>query len=144
MPSRDLARRARLSDLLREREHAHAAADVILPGVTPALPEPSVRFRAARALLDAGEPARADEALGALTEIASVYGPWFALHGTRLLRAGDTAGADKAFRVGIAVDPLSEDVACEGERAREGKPAKFPSLPERDALCRAARERPRD
>jgi len=142
--SRDLARRVRLSDLLRERAHPLSAADVILPAITPEFPEPSVRYRGARALLDAGEIERGDAALGALTEIASVHGPWFALHGTRLRRAGDSAGADRAFRIGIAVDPLSEDVACEGEKGAPGADARLPSMPERADLCRAARAVPRN
>lgn len=139
---REVARRARLSDLLRERAHSLSAADAILPVVTPEQTEPSIRYRAARALLDAGDPARADASLGALTEIAGTYGPWFALHGARLRRNGDEAGADRAFRVAIAVDPLSEDVACEGERALPGQDGKFPALPEREALCRSVRRGP--
>lgn len=141
---RDLARRVRLSDLLREREHGRSAADVILPAITADLPDPSIRYRGARALLDAGEPEQADATLGALTEIASVHGAWFALHGTRLRRQGENDAADQAFRVGIAVDPLSEDVACEGERAAPGKPSHLPALPARSELCTAARQVPRD
>lgn len=143
-PGRELARAARLSDLLRESAHPLSAADMLLPVLTPGLSEPSIRYRAARALLDAGEAARADASLGTLTEIASVYGPWFALHGTRLRRSGDAAAAETAFGLGIAVDPLSEDVACEGELGAPLGQGKLPTNAERQALCRAARERPRD
>lgn len=144
MAGRDLARRVRLSDLLLKRRHPLAAADTILPTITPDQAEPALRFRGARALLEAGQTERADAALGALTEITSVHGPWFALHGSRLRRGGDAPNADQAFRVGIAVDPLSVDVACEGERDSRAGKGRGPSLPERENLCRAARAVPRN
>lgn len=140
--SRDLARELRLSELLLKREHALAAAEAILPAITPDQTEPLVRFQGARALLNAGEEERADQALGALTEITSMYGPWFALHGRRLRRIGEGAPADRAFRVGIAVHPLSVDVACEGElRSEVGEG--LPSTRARQELCRAARAVPK-
>jgi hypothetical protein len=144
---RDLARQVRLSDLLFERGEARAAAEEIAPSVNAEQREPAIRWRAARAWLDAGDYTRAEAALGALTEISSVHGPWFGVQG-RLLRArNDAGGADQAFRLGIAVDPLSEDTACEGERAPRGEKSaagKLPEDPARRALCVAARERPRD
>jgi hypothetical protein len=57
-----------------------------------------------------------------------------------LREAGDAAGAERAFSDGIALDPLSEDAACEGQfssRARGNAP--LPAHPERRALCEAAR-----
>lgn len=146
-PGRDLPRRIRLADLLSERGAARAAVDEISPLITPAQAEPAVRWRGAGAWLDVGEPAQARSALGVQTEISSVHGPWFGLHGRLLKEAGDREGAEAAFRIAIAVDPLSEDAACEGERAPRGpkaSEAKQPDEPVRRELCRAARERPRD
>jgi hypothetical protein len=143
--TRDTARRARLSELLLEQGRAVSAAEVIAPVLVPDLRDPSLRFRVARAELDAGNHAEAEKALGTQSEIHSVYGAWFALHGRFLREHGDSAGAERAFDVGIAVNPLSEDVACEGERAPKGElaTAKLPTDPSRSALCRAARDRVR-
>ncbi|MGC4093381.1 MAG: hypothetical protein QM756_36905 [Polyangiaceae bacterium] len=144
---RELARRVRLSDLLEGQGHHRAAADEIQPTISAEQREPGVRWRAARALLEAGEAEPARAALGALTEIGSVHGPWFAARGRFLREQGQATEADEAFRIGIAVDPLSEDVACEGERAPRGEKSaggKLPEDPARRALCESARGRPRD
>jgi predicted Zn-dependent protease len=148
-PGRELYRQVRLNDLLREAGKARSAADVIAPSLGKEQREPSVRYRGARALLDVGEPAEARAALGALTEIGSIHGPWFALHGRLLREAGDRERAEEAFRTGIGVDPLSEDVACEGERESGGATTgsagpKLPEDPARRELCRAVRARPGD
>lgn len=142
--ARDAARRGRLSELLLDQGRAVSAAEIIEPAVTPGLLDPSLRFRAARAALDAGKPDEARTFLGTLSEIGSVHGAWFALHGRFLREQGEARAAEQAFGTAIAVDPLSEDVACEGERARgvaAGGAAKVPSTPERSALCAAARDR---
>jgi tetratricopeptide (TPR) repeat protein len=139
--ARDAARRARLSELLLDQGRAESAAEVIEPAIVPDLLDPSLRFRAARAQLDAGQAEKARQSLGTLSEIGSVYGAWFALHGRFLREQGELAEAERAFAVGIAVDPLSEDVACEGERSRGAPDPKLPAAAERSALCRAARER---
>ncbi|HWA70919.1 MAG TPA: hypothetical protein VG937_01220 [Polyangiaceae bacterium] len=144
---RDLSRRVRLSDLLFARGEARAAADEIAPSVGPDQREPAIRWRAARALLDAGEREQGAAALGALTEISSVHGPWFGVRGSVLREQHDEGAAEQAFRIGIAVDPLAEDAACEGKRAPRGEKsaaAPLPADPARKALCVAARARPRD
>jgi hypothetical protein len=148
-PGRDLARRVRLSDLLFERGEARAAAEEIAPAINAEQREPAIRWRGARAWLEAGDHSQAEASLGALTEISSVHGPWFGVQGRLLRERQDTNGADQAFRLGIAVDPLSEETACEGERAPRGEKSatgegKLPDDPARKALCVAARERPRD
>jgi hypothetical protein len=144
---RDLARRVRLSDLLFARGDARGAADEIGPSAGPDQKEPAIRWRAARAWLDAGDPARGEAALGAIAEISSVHGPWFGVRGSVLRDRHDDAAAEEAFRIGVAADPLSEDAACEGQRAPRGEKsadARLPHDPARKALCIAARERPRD
>lgn len=144
---RDAARRARLADLLLAHGAARAAADELAPTLTPKQQEPALRWRGARAWLDAGDSAQARAALGVPTEISSLHGPWFGLHGRLLKEAGDPQAAESAFRNAIAVDPLSEDAACEGERAPRGAnqgEVKVPDDAARRELCRAARARPRD
>jgi hypothetical protein len=147
---RDLARRVRLSDLLLANGKARAAADEIASAITPQQREPAIRWRSARALFatgNAGDTEAAEKSLGALTEIGSVHGPWFGVRGRVLRSHGDVADAEAAFQIGIAVDPLAEDAACEGERAPSGETSvtgKLPADPARRALCLAARERPRD
>lgn len=145
--NRDLARRVRLSDLLAQRDYAASAAELVLPAMSPEQKEPALRFRAARALLEAGDAERARAALGAEAEIGGMYGAWFALHGRLLKEGGDPVAAERAFRLGIAVDPLSEEVACEGRRRSRGQPADaapLPADPHRRELCLAARARPRE
>jgi predicted Zn-dependent protease len=153
--TRDAARRSRLSDLLLEQGRAVSAAEVIDQALDPGVRDAPLRFRSARAQLDAGDAVKARQSLGTVSEIGSVYGAWFGLQGRFLREQGDVPGAERAFGVGIAVDPLSEDVACEGERAPRHAPnadpradprdranaAKLPASPERSALCRAARDR---
>jgi hypothetical protein len=147
--NRDTARRARLSDLLFDRGHSRSAAEEMAPALTPALKAPAIRWRAGRAWLSAGDAALARSSLGAATEIGSLHGPWFGVHGRLLRESGDTQGAEQAFRLAISVDPLAEDAACEGD-ARPRTPASIspggplPADPARRELCLSARQRPRD
>lgn len=140
---RDLARRARLGDLLIHDGFGTEAALVLAPGVPGG--EPVYRSRAARAELARHEPQQASVALGAETEIDDMYGPWFGLHG-RLLEKSDPEAATRAFELGLSSDPLAEEVACQG-RFSVGKELDEPRLPESPdwrALCEAARSLPRD
>jgi hypothetical protein len=140
---RDLARRSRLGDLLLNGGYGPEAALVLAPGVAGG--EPTYRFRAARAELARHDPAKAAERLGVETEIDGIYGPWFGLNG-RLAEAKDPPAAARAFELGLASDPLSEEVACEGRFSVGTEPdeARLPASPEWRALCEAARKLPRD
>ena len=140
---RDLARRARLGDMLLESGYGTEAALTLAPGVAGA--EPFYRARAARAELARHDPEQAAARLGAETEIDGLYGPWFGLQG-RLLQKNDPKAAARSFELGLASDPLAEEVACEG-RFSIGKELDEPTLPaspELRALCEAARKLPRD
>lgn len=140
---RDLARRARLGDLLLQTGFGTEAALTLAPGVSGS--EPVYRTRVARAELARRDPAQAEARLGVETEIDDLYGPWFALRG-RLLEKNDPVAASSAFELGLASDPLSEEVACEG-RFTIGSEPDEPRLPEdaaRRALCEEARKLPRD
>jgi hypothetical protein len=151
---RDLARRARLGDLLLGAGFGSEAALTLAPGVSGS--EPVYRARAARAELARHDPQQAAVRLGSETEIDGVYGPWFALRG-RLAEKTDAQLAARSFELGLASDPLAEDVACQG-RFSVGTELDEPSFlsapigtvaptaPEAAwrALCEAARKLPRD
>jgi len=132
-----LARWVRLTDLLHEQGHYHAASKAIAPALEPAGSLALVRWRAARASLAEGQPDRASELLGGVSDIDILHGAWFALRGRFLERSGATNEAKVAFDLGLSVDPLFDEVACHG-RARHEKFAP-PSAPQ-DQLCRAARQ----
>ncbi len=63
-----------------------------------------------------------------------------------MLDAADPQAAERSFRLGIAFDPLAEEVACEGRFSVGDEPddPRMPALPERRALCEAARKLARD
>jgi hypothetical protein len=115
---RDLARRARLGDLLLGGGFGAEAALTVAPGVSGS--EPVYRAHAARAELARHDPEQAAVRLGAETEIDGVYGPWFGLRG-RLLEKSDPKAAARAFGLGLASDPLAEEVACRGRFSIGGK-----------------------
>jgi hypothetical protein len=140
---RDLARRSRLGDLLLHAGHGHEAATVLGPGVAGG--SPSYRFRVARAELARKDPAQAAARLGAETEIDGLFGPWFGLRG-RLLEPVDPAAAGRAFALGLASDPLAEEVACQGRFVIGTQPddPRLPASPDWSALCEAARKLSRD
>jgi hypothetical protein len=140
---RDLSRRARLGDLLLDSGFGTEAALTLAPGIAGA--DPVYRARVARAELARRDPDQAAIRLGAETEIDDLYGPWFALHG-RLLEKSDPQAAARAFELGLASDPLAEEVACEGRFSIGAEPdeARLPADPARRALCEAARKLPRD
>jgi hypothetical protein len=154
---RELGRRVRLADLLVARGYGRPSAAEVEPLLTSAPRIPQLRERAARALYQAGDDAAAEHALGALSEIDGLYGPWFALSGRGFKRRGELAASESAFTLGLSADPLSDEVACEGY-PRASRPAQVPSgaatsppaeppLPTRKAwseLCQAARAVPRD
>lgn len=146
---REVARRSRLSDLLLARGHAQAASLEIEPIRAQSLDDPAVRMRAARAKLAMGDREGAAEALGTETEFSSVDGPWFAIRGRLLREGGDRAAAEAAFALGIALDPLAEEVACEGylripDSGQKSDAAPLPEDAVRRALCASARGAPQD
>ncbi len=140
---RDLARRARLGDLLLGGGHGAEAALTLAPGQAGS--SVAYRFRVARAELARKDPVEAAARLGVETEIDGLFGPWFGLRG-RLLEKTDAAAAARAFALGVASDPLSEEVACEGRFSVGSRldEDRLPPSPAARALCEAARALPRD
>lgn len=140
---RELAKRVRLGELLHERAHyrmaaiQHARAQVLLPT------EASIRCYLAASLIAAGDSANAAPLVEKVEDIHNRHGRWWSLHG--LLHPGrpdhsDAASpsGDQSFALGLALDPLSPEVACEEKLAPE-----LPKDPIRAAICEAARRVPR-
>jgi len=153
----DAGRRVRLADLLAGRGHGHESASEVVPLLNSLSRLPQVRARVASGMYAAGDDEGAERALGTMAEIDALYGPWFALAGRGFKRRGQDAEAEPAFTLGLSVDPLSDEVACEGypgnrvpgrpSGAGPGAGVKEPPLPTRAAwleLCKAARSVPRD
>lgn len=146
----EVARRLRLGDLLFSRGHSAAAATEYDGALRLVGTEAALRWRAGRAHLAAGDQPGARQALGSLTDLGSGHGGWFALTGRFQREAGDTAAAQRSFALGIGLDPLDEDVACEGQwtpRSARAVAVEVPPLPQepaRRALCEAARDIPRE
>lgn len=137
----ELMRRVRLGDLLLHEAKASSAVRQFTPAVEQAKNEPGVRARAARALLEAGREKDAEHALGETKDLSSAFGPWLGLYGRVLRSSGDEGAADRTFRHAIALDPLSEEAACEGQFRAYGsnEAPPVPNRPDRRALCEAAR-----
>lgn len=143
----DLTRRVRLGDLLYSCGHSAAAVDQLAPLVDAAPREAAIRWRAARALLAADRGKEAKRRLGNLDDVGSAHGPWYGLRGRFLSEADDVREAETSYRLGLALDPLSEDVACEGRTRAPAPPGApraadppLPSRAERRGLCEAARK----
>jgi hypothetical protein len=141
--ARDLARRSRLGDLLLDAGYGREAAAVLGPGEAGS--SAAYRFRIARAELARRDPQQAAARLGVETEIDGLFGPWFGLRG-RLLEGSDPVAAARAFALGLASDPLAEEVACEGRFmvGKEPDETRLPPAPHFAALCEAARKLSRD
>ncbi len=131
-----LARWLRLADLFYRRGHYDAASATIEPALDAAGDLALVRWRAARAALADHRPQDAEEALGGVSDIDIVHGAWYALKGRFWKERGEVDQARRAFDLALSVDPLFDEVACEGHLKTEEFSS--PSA-EREALCKAAR-----
>jgi hypothetical protein len=141
---RDLRDRSRLAQLLLTRGHAAEALtelDRMELGGSPVSPEgwartmadPSARWLRGRALelsgrREEGEPLVADPA-----DVASSFGPWWAMRGRWAMARGDEGIAVRSFFEAVAADPLDPEGAC--EVVDPGGP----SGPSGPPLCEAAR-----
>jgi hypothetical protein len=146
--ARDVVRHARLGDLLFARGHSKRAAKHFTFAQDARPNEAALRWRSARALLDSETPEEAEDRLGTQEMIEGPHGGWFGLRGRLFAERGELAKGESAFALGLAYDPLAEDVACEGKwRPRGSRPMADPPLPKderRRALCEAARKIERD
>ncbi len=139
---RRLARAMRLGDLLIDRGHSEAALREYRSALDVAPAEPALRYRVARASLLVGDEAGSAEALGVREKLRGAHGGWLALSSRKLRKEGHSAEADAASEHALAVDPLSEDVACEGAVRAPGGSAPLPNDAARRALCESTRAPP--
>jgi hypothetical protein len=132
---KQVAKFARLGQLLHDRGHdrtaaiEHAQAQALVPW------EASVRCYLAASLLSSGQTESAAAFVAKPEEVHGRHGRYWSLHG---LMHPPPAGDARAFFLGVALDPLNPDVACE-EKAYPETPAD----PIKKALCEAARRVPR-
>lgn len=145
------AQGVRLGDLLYARGRSDLAPEYYDDALATSPDKAAVRFRAAAARLAVGERDPASERLGELDSVSSLYGSWLGLHGHLLRLAEQQGEAERMFELGISVDPLGEESACEGV-SRRSAPAgahtaapaaslPLPTDPVRRRLCEAARSR---
>jgi hypothetical protein len=177
---RDLRERTRLAELLLGRGHPHEALAELGPNepgrvlglrgqsAAEALADPSLRWLRASVLEADRDAEDAEDAMPLVSDphdVATSFGPWWAIRG-RLLRARgqrdprdpahdpgrDADEAAASFQEATAADPLDEEVACaSGESgsaaatAGGAAPGNAPTAaltdPTMKALCDAARAR---
>ena len=142
---RDLRDRTRLAQLLLARGHAPEAVeelDRIALASSPvseeawerATGDPSMRWLRGRALEAAGRRAEGDSLVDDPRQVASSYGPWWAIRGRWARLRGDEPTATASFFEAVAADPFDVEGSCETL-----DPAAAPLDPTRKPLCDAAR-----
>jgi hypothetical protein len=132
----EIAKRVRLGELLGERGHHHAAA-IQLQRAQSLIPnDATVRCWLANELVATGEKANAAMLVEKVEDVHNGFGRWWSMHG--LLHPEPAASAERAFSLGIALDPLEPGVACEEKIVPD-----LPKDPLRAALCEAARRAPK-
>jgi hypothetical protein len=137
---RDLRDRSRLATLLLARGKpgpAEKELDRIEPGTARAVAfDPTLRWLRGRGLEMSERPADADPLVGDPAQVASSFGPWWALRGRRARARGEGDSARQAFSEALAADPMEAEVACGSP-----DPGAPPVDPVMELLCRAARAR---
>lgn len=131
---REIVKRVRLGELLRERGHYPAAVSELARAQAIVPADASIRCFLAAALLAQGDRTGAALWVERINDVHGRHGRWWSLHG--LLFADRDAA--QSFSYGVALDPLEPSVACEEKAAAE-----LPTDPLRAALCEAARRVPR-
>lgn len=132
---KEVAKRARLGELLHDRGHPrtaaieHAAAQLLVPW------DASMRAYLTTSLLASGESENARALVAKPEEVHGRHGRYWSLHGLLL---PPPQGDARAFFFGVANDPMNPDVACEEKLAPE-----TPGDLIKKALCEAARRVPR-
>jgi len=126
---------ARLGELLHGRGH-HKSAAIEQAQAQALVPyEATVRCYLAASLLADGQTESAKALVAKPAEVHGRSGRYWSLHG---LLVPPPEGDPRAFFLGVALDPLSAEVACEEKAAPE-----TPADPIKKALCEAARRVPR-
>lgn len=139
--ARSIVRWVRLGDLLAGENKPALAAGLFDQARDKTPDSAPIRWREARARLMANDPESARRALGGVEDLDVVHGAWYALFGRFGRDSGQDDAAERAFSLAIAVDPLFDEVACEGRLRSESE---LPDNRVRRRLCIAARQIPHD
>jgi peptidase MA superfamily protein len=133
---RELKENSRLAELLFGRDHPQEALQEIDKVKGVGVDDPSLRYLRARILERIDRVADAEPLVQDPKQVASPYGPWWAIRGRFARGRGDGGLADASFAEAVSVDPLDVEAACEsvGDEAQPADPAGVP-------LCEAARAR---
>jgi hypothetical protein len=134
---RDLRERARLTELLLGRDHAKDALKEIDPIPATSWTDASLRHLRGRVMEAAGEGEPAvTEKLGEPKDVASGFGPWWAIRArmARVRGGADAAVAEGYFVEAVAQDPFDVESACQSL-----DPAASTKDPQLAPLCDAAR-----
>ncbi len=122
---RELREGVRLAELLYGKNHpAEAQKELDALTMVAAREDPSVRHLRARVLESLGRAKDAEPLVGDPRDVASSYGPWWAIRGRFARTRGDEGVADPSFFEAVSEDPLEVECACEGitpeSRPKEG------------------------
>jgi hypothetical protein len=132
---KNVVKHVRLGQLLEGRAH-HRSAAIEHAVAQSAMPwDASVRYYLAAALLAGGQNESAKALVAKPEEVHGRSGRYWSLHG---LLVPPPEGDSRAFFLGLSLDPLGPEVACEEKAAPE-----TPADPIKKALCEAARRVPR-
>jgi hypothetical protein len=131
--AQEISKRFRLGELLDRRGHHQAAASEFARAHTLVPGDAAIRCGLAAALLAGGDRTAAASLVDKVEDLHTRYGRFWSLHG---LLFADRA-PERAFTLGISLDPLEPAVACE-----EKPPPELPGDAIRVALCEAARRVP--
>jgi hypothetical protein len=132
---REVRDRSRLAELLMARGHATEAAQELehIPAEEGAT-DPSMRWLRGRVLEASGHRDDGAALVADPRDVASSYGPWWALRGRWARAAGDEGTAVVSFDAAVAADPMDAEAACETIEGHE-----TPAGADRARLCAAAR-----
>jgi hypothetical protein len=140
--ARAVARKVVLGDLLAARQHTRAALAQYQAALALAPAEANVRWRVARTDQVLGDDEASRKVIGTEAEVRGAHSGWLALRGRSLRKVGQAAEADAALEHALALDPLSEDVACEGEVRPPGGPPTLPADRAKRELCVSVQKLP--
>lgn len=136
---REASRSVRLAELLRQRGH-HKATVKVLQDARESVPQDlRIRWLMADAMRAERDEDRAWQQLETLEPQMVPQGQALALRGYLLTQRNDQAGAHLDFFRALALDPWSEQVACQALMAPV-----VPSDDDQRALCEASRRWPRN
>ena len=141
-PTRELARKVRLGDLLLKAGFPAAALVPLRSAVERAPERAAVRYRLAEALRATHQEARCGDALGDLEVLDGLHAGWLGASGQFDLWRGQVDNAARRFDLALGIQPLWEPAACGRlEAASAGHRLGVASGPAGYALCDEARVR---